>query len=450
MHFVRLKPGASETQDFELSRVANISGHLIDRDSGNPIAGFSVHAIRRASPPGNEAELQSEPSGTDGSFAIASLAPGEYSLEIDPPTSGKISFGDGEPDARGYLPTWFPGVPRADMAAPVTLAAGENRDVEVRIQKRELRHISGQFQVPEGMERDGISIDVQELTGARMHLASEIAQSAPFHIDGLEQGSYTVRAWTKQASARDRVFVSRNITLEDRDIDDLKLAMRQGVVLGAVLKMAEPNADLPSEFHFDAYSLDGWRGDQWGRTRPDDLHLAGLPPGEYLPQLFIDDPRYALVSTVSVSYAGQTVSNVPIDVEAPESIVTFVLTSRPGRVIGTVRRTDQNAVAGATVVLVPASLPDAIEKFDLTNPRDLATIQQVLAWSPPVLIANSDSTGAFQVNALVPGTYKGIALTGNDGQRARDPIFLREALRSADSVTVEPGQAANLDIHGLR
>jgi hypothetical protein len=30
---------------------------------------------------------------------------------------------------------------------------------------------------------------------------------------------------------------------------------------------------------------------------------------------------------------------------------------------------------------------------------------------------SSDSSGAFQVRSLVPGTYKGIALTGNDRER---------------------------------
>src|SRR6202034_4121333 len=146
---------------------------------------------------------QSEPSGADGSFAIANLDPGDYTLEIDPPTSGKITFGDGKADATGYLPTWFPGGPRPDMAAPVKLAAGESRDVEVRIQKREMRHAGGLLQVPAGADREGIAIEVEELTGARMHFSGEIPQAGPFHIEGLEEGSYRLRASTTK-SVRDR------------------------------------------------------------------------------------------------------------------------------------------------------------------------------------------------------------------------------------------------------
>ncbi len=144
--FVRVRVGAAETHDFELSRrTRQLGGQL-----ALPMFLMPVH------------KNQSDPSAADGSFAIDGPAPGEYSFEIDPPSDGRISSRDQKPDATGYGPTWFPNVPRMDMAAPVTLAGGENRALELRIQKRELHRIAGSLEGPAG-----VAIEVAELTGAR-------------------------------------------------------------------------------------------------------------------------------------------------------------------------------------------------------------------------------------------------------------------------------------------
>jgi hypothetical protein len=108
---IAMKPGESKTLDIELSPVAHISGHLVDRDSGKPLTGFVVVARRLpyARP------LESKPSGTDGSFALAGDLPsGQYLLEIVSKEEKR--------DKVGYGRSWYPGVPRIEMAAPVTVS----------------------------------------------------------------------------------------------------------------------------------------------------------------------------------------------------------------------------------------------------------------------------------------------------------------------------------------
>ena len=134
-----VKPGESKTLDIELSPGAHISGHLVDRDTGKPVAGFFVIAHREAS----ARRFGSKASGADGSFAMeADLPSGQYLLEI-------VSK-ETKTDRIGYGRSWYPGVARVEMAIPVTLSAGENRDVEIHLQKRELHHIAGTIQAPEG------------------------------------------------------------------------------------------------------------------------------------------------------------------------------------------------------------------------------------------------------------------------------------------------------------
>jgi hypothetical protein len=44
---LNLRPGASEERSFELMPSARISGHVLDRDTGKPLAGFMVMAQGR-------------------------------------------------------------------------------------------------------------------------------------------------------------------------------------------------------------------------------------------------------------------------------------------------------------------------------------------------------------------------------------------------------------------
>jgi hypothetical protein len=432
---VRLKPGSSVARDFELSRAARISGHLFDRDSGKPISGLTVQAMQRI-------EDQEDPEGAnfatapsvslatasdaDGAFVVANLAPGDYTLQIRALTGGRITFGDKKPAEPGYGTTWFPGVPVREMATPVTVAAGENREIEVRLRKRELYRVGGVFQAPEGMEGDGIWIAVMGPTGVA---ESDLPKAGPFHVDGLAEGLYTILASTKTTPGHERVFASRRLELTDRSIDDLKLTMRPSVALRAVVTMAEENADIPGDIRFDPLPIDMWTLDSGGQNKSDRLRVTGLPPGEYWPAL-MTPPGYVVAS---VSYGGRPVPPMtPIDVEAPESSVTYVLTSRLARVTGTVRDADQKPVSNATVWLLPSSLPDTVGRLFFMGRGSGGR-------------ANSDGNGIFSVGGLAPGHYKAVALTGNDRHR-NDPLFLRDLLPSAVEVVPEPGKTANVDL----
>ena len=238
---VRLHPGDSEKRDFEMSKPGSISGHLADRDSGKPLTGFYIHAIRWYEGAENNTGFRYPAPATsgDGSFAIENLPPSNYVLVIDPPMGGKIIVPDlkKSKDEGGYGPTWYPGVPRPEMATPILLGYAENRKLELRLQKHELLHISGTFQLPEGMESGSISVTLRtEEKGRPTGAEGEIPRTGPFRIDGLEEGSYRVLAATRSKDGVS-LFAAKVVQLMNHSAEDLRMDLRSGVALRVAVKM---------------------------------------------------------------------------------------------------------------------------------------------------------------------------------------------------------------------
>jgi hypothetical protein len=159
----------------------------------------------------------------------------------------------------------------------------------------------------------------------------------------------------------------------------------------------------------------------------DHLRWEGLPPGEYWPMLMLP-PGYALAS---VTYSGRPVFNTEIDIEAPDSTVNFVVTSRPSAVTGTVRDSDQNAVREAAVVLLQEPLPATMEKFNFFA----------------LQTASCNANGIFHLSGLSPGRYRAVVLTGKDRRRDHDLDFLRDRVSSAEAIDLDFGQTANVELH---
>jgi len=423
-----LKSGASESHNFELTPAAHLSGRVIDRDSGEPLAGIIAVADRS-----HARSFNSNPSGADGSFHIGGdLPPGSYMLEFHPLSGGKLVVGKPKPARPDYSQTWFPGVPRVEMAAPITLSAGENRTLEMRLQKRELHHISAVIQGPEGREAEQIQITVNSVARGTI-VAEQIPKAGPFRIEGLDEGSYELYATfltTKTTPPEDHAFAIQPVDINDRDIDDLKLVMTPGVSIRGIVTMAEKDASVPGGpmMFLGPMPLSGAHalGAAQALQSPDHLYWQGFPSGEYWPMLGLPN-GYALVS---VTFNGHPVFNTEIDIEAPESTVNFVVTSRPAALTGTIRDSDQNPIGGATVVLLPQPLPDRMDKFNFFAIR----------------VADSDSNGLFHFEDLGPGKYKAIALTGEDRKRAHELQFLHDRMQSAEHFDLDFAQNKSLDL----
>jgi len=150
-------------------------------------------------------------------------------------------------------------------------------------------------------------------------------------------------------------------------------------------------------------------------------------------------------AVASVLYGGRPVVG-PIDVEAPDSTITIVLTSKPGHIAGTVHTADQHPVPDPMIVLLPAPVVDLITNADLSTRAGRVRMSMVLANKPGELTVTPNASGAFRFDDLAAGRYLAVVLTGVDRDRFTDAAFLREALRSAPVVTVEAERTASLDL----
>jgi hypothetical protein len=438
---IRLKPGDPETRDFELSKPARITGRLIDRDSGKPLSGFYIHAIRWYAGLENSTGFRypAAPTSADGSFSLPSLPPASYVLVVDPPMAGKIRVPvKGDPkdedrkDETGYSPAWYPGVPRPEMAAPIALGYAENRRIEMRLQKHELLHIAGTVRLPEGAEGGSISFTVAtEEKGRPTGAEGSIASAGPFRIDGLEQGTYRILAWTRLKSGKTSVFASRLAALTSQSVEDLSLDLKPGVALQVIVKMDDEKAEPPKRFNFVPLSAEGWGPlDEGGPGGAPNLNRTGLPPGRYNIAL-MQMPGYAVAST--------TLNGTPIppgdsvDLESPESVLVFVLTTQLGSVTGAVRDADQQPVPDAEVTIAP-------EAF-LSSTEDRLSL-------PPGAgeTTTSDATGHFAFSGLAPGRYRAFATPADERRRLPDAAAIRERMRNAKAIEVSAQKTANIDL----
>ena len=97
-------------------------------------------------------------------------------------------------------------------------------------------------------------------------------------------------------------------------------------------------------------------------------------------------------------------------------------------------------------MLLPASSADVLASSDLTSRAGRIRAGMILASKPGGMTARSDASGGFRFENLAPGRYQAVVLTGNDRDRFVDGVFLRNALRSAASITIEADRTANLDL----
>jgi len=393
-------PGSPGDRDFEMMPSAHLSGRLVDADSGEPLAGFLVVATHKDSPPTLHL---ARPSGKDGSFAISGeMAPGNYIVEARPSNEYRFTEGrvKGSEDAsRGYAATFFPGVPSADAAAPVVVSPGEDRHIEIRLMARERYYIAGTIEVPSGRETDKLNITLLR-NGGIIGISHVAFTPGPFHIDGLAPGSYILSFTTGTGAAW-----NQPVEVTNRNIHDLKITLGPAVAIRATVTILEEKAEPPEHMSLRVLSvqLNGLPSDP-----SDSLYITGLPPGQYWPILTLS----AGYAVTAVTWQGRPIYNVPILLEAEESAVNFVVTSRTAAVSGVVRDANQIPVPDAVVVVSPDSAPARIDPF---NERRFRT--------------SSAANGAFRIADLAPGSYTVVAGNG-DGRK----------------IDLDFGQTANVDL----
>src|SRR5262249_20115039 len=140
--------------DFRLPRGGAIAGRIADED-GEPMPGVSVRAMRYQYLQGERRLVQAGAGQTDdkGQYRMLGLMPGGYYLtaaaargfgpggRFGGPGGGGLPFafggrgGSDDQESVAYAPTYYPGVPSVNEAAPVKLGVSQEAlDVSFALQ----------------------------------------------------------------------------------------------------------------------------------------------------------------------------------------------------------------------------------------------------------------------------------------------------------------------------
>ncbi len=238
-----LKPGETvKGAVIGLDPEAQISGRITDEDSGAPLAGMVVGALRQSVLPAG-----SSTTDAGGRFVIRSLEPGEYKLRVSAKERPRARPTPNPPSKPGlaHQLTWFPGVQDAQGALSIQVPAGAKLDgYDFRLRKQPVLPVRGVVEM-EGSS-DPVVIMLSEERGTRQQNIGTLDKPGPFEVINLPAGSYRLLALSqsKEKAGQHRTFVG--FELLDKPVEALSLVLLPGVkVTGEVRTRGQddPSAD---------------------------------------------------------------------------------------------------------------------------------------------------------------------------------------------------------------
>lgn len=167
----------------QLDPAAVLTGTVTDA-SGAPVAQASVSAYTYDDEAGGWwTWVASATAAEDGTFALGSLRPGSYKIQV---TAGTDDV----------LGEWWPDAPEESGAEVLTLAAGATTGIDVRLEPAGL--ITGTVTDTTGSPVAGVEV-VAYSDGPVMTASTD--EAGVFRLGGLRNGTYTVQFQTEAASS---------------------------------------------------------------------------------------------------------------------------------------------------------------------------------------------------------------------------------------------------------
>ena len=373
-----------------------------------------------------------------------------------------------------YPATYFPSARTIDDAAVVSLAPGEVRPaVTIALSPVPAAVVSGQvIGPPEAL--GGLVLRLMPAGSEGLGLGRETATTllAPdrtFTFLNVPPGAYTllagrtIAAYTRdpgswltmpfQPGARSSsiasaavpgapagtmfgtrtmagsaLFGQTSIQVADADVTGIEIAMRRGasmngtiIVEGGSDGRAMPAPGLAAEPAGGEAALG--RPMMLRRTSPDNaarpFRIEGLMPGEY----FLRPTGFVVKSIV---WKGRDYVDQPFDASTGEDFegIVVTVTTRGGRVTGTVHEAGGGPSADAAVIIFPVQ-PAGWRRYGLRPPRIRST--------------TTSTAGEYSLSSLPAGDYYLIAVPNARRNAWTDPAFLEAASRVATRVAVEWG-----------
>jgi hypothetical protein len=409
-----------------------IAGKVTDED-GDPVAFVSVQVLRERWIAGRRQYTPMNAGSTNdlGEYRIAGLLPGRYFLVAN---HNRQQPGRTQPRSPGavadqsYSSQFYPGAADISQASVVEVAAGQElRGIDFGMRKTATFRIRGKVLDESGKPAQGVSVMAAPAEGYFLGMRGMgVARNADgsFEVAGVQPGSYTLVA-NRGGREGTRSVARTPVQVGTRDLDGVIMQLQptfaisgtvrapEGVAVGnarIVLESLEPG--VPFGAIGTSGPLDA--GGAWTATN--------VSPGRYRFSL-TPMPQGAYIKAVTVQ--GQDITAGAL-VSAPATGVEIQLAAKAPTVAGTVLGPENEAVAGATVVLVPD-----------TGRRDQYWLfRQTVA----------DSNGSFNFPGVNPGLYSVFAFRDVEDGSWFSPDFLRPLEGKGTPVKLAEGSAESVQV----
>ena len=414
-------------QDFRLSPGAELSGKVIDEESGKPVAGMLVQLYRTDYSNGIARLMSagSRASGSDGSFQFKELAPDSYVLEVAP-TRIRVSRDGSRKPTQGvaYRRQYYPQSSTSEGAAPLQLTAGDRRSVEFVLTRKKPLSVSGVIEI--GSDRKGETLSIllsDELHWSTIGIVMGQLSDGPFRIDNLGPGTYRLSG---RSNAKPRLYGDSQITLTDHDIEGIRLVVQQGYRLGGIVHMKGDGDGFPGGVNVTLEAVGRQQVASVDFSDGGQFTADELPLGQY----FVRVSKPADYVVTNFTYGGHSVLWSALKMEGLPGArleITLEKGAAIGSVGGIVRRRDGEPAAGLVMILIPERMP---------SPFDAVAAAQVA----------SDSAGRFNFGAVAPGSYRLIQFTGEEARTSRDSALIARKAPSGELVAVTAGSLSSLEL----
>jgi hypothetical protein len=453
--------------DFRLPRGSVIAGQILDED-GEPMPGVMVRVMRYQYLQGERRLAPAGAGQTDdkGQFRVWGLMPGEYYVNAIarnagaggrfaafggpggfpggfPGVGGRGGLGGGrggfaqppdDEDQLAYAPTYYPGVPSADEAKPITVGLSQEvLDINFNLQLVRTSRISGHVTNPDGTPTTSGNVNLATDAPGRAQVGanfgSRIDWDGAFSIVNVPPGRYVLRARGNDSETPQ--YAAQPVSVNGRDVDDLTVVLTPGATVSGTVTFLPGQTPAPdfTQVRIAAPSTDqGAFGPQSNARVDKDGHFAldGVPEGGHLIRPG-GNMRGWMVKSVTI--AGRDVTDTPVQLRSGQNLanVEVVFTDRLGEIDGSITNEQSVPIPDYTVLAFP------------TDPT---------LWRPQarqIMTARPDQTGKYRLRGLPPGEYYLTTVDPSEQGEWFEPAYLDEHRSGAVRVTLGDGDVKTQD-----
>jgi hypothetical protein len=406
----------------EMVRRALIAGRVLD-DAGDPVPYASVQVTSETGAPIPLRPFGGNDNRTNelGEFRLSG-PPGKYYLKATPNRYGPATIPDIRTDGSSspvYMATFYPGAATVERASMIEIAAGEDKNVEIRLVRQVSLTISGIVTGAADGNRPTVYLHYAD-DGRRFYPKTSVICDATgrFSFTRQQAGAYRVLATSAKL-----VTPVRTLELSQTDVTDADLSLTPGVELSGTLVFEGDTAPVRRAVRLTPVA-------QFAGVAPPSpamtdehgfFHFTGVPPHEF---------HVAVEPMPDTGYLKEvTADNIAvkdIDLSRGRGVTLKIVGGRgAGEVSGKIRDREGNVIVGHPLMVILSADPKKLKQEEVT----------------PV-----GSDGAFTIKGVRPGKYRLLALDILQHAGVKGVEEFQALAEAAEEIEVQPGGKVAKDL----